>query len=962
MLFVFYRPRMISLMLALALAAAPPTDVFGDGLEVATVDHPEPVDFAKEILPILRKKCLACHNASDAESDLVLETPETMLKGGFEGPALVPGEPSQSPLFLLASHQQEPIMPPEDNAADAAPLTAQELGLLKLWIEQGGKGSLGDAANQVEWQRLAANINPVYAAAQSIDGRLLAVGRARQIWMYDLPRGEPLGQLNDPQLAEQPFAAGRPLAHLDLVQSIAFGPQGQWIASGGYRTVKLWQRQPALSEKQTLTTASLVSYSYDDGSIRVIRDNGAIESAAPGGEAQTTQLADASTPLLAAVSLPAGKSMVAVDQSQRLIVCKDDGQCVQAMAIDAPVGQLVALGQTGVIGRISDHQLRMWTLQADGTLDAGRELTFDGAPITRIAAWDDSHLVVSDAQGNVRLCDLSGDQPQVVQQVGHGSELKQFVGHAASGRLVTVGVDGTTKLWQLDQAKHLADLTYHATHELHAKQMLLTAQIAKRHVDNAKADLEAAQKRAKDEEENLNKTKEALAKAEEEFSAAEKTLAEATEQAAAAEHEVAAAKEALAAKEAELANAADGEPKQMAEQAVNQAKEAVAKAEEQRKGKQEAVANAQKPRDEKAQSLDSAKRSVETSTETLAVAQAEAKSLEPVLAAAETAQQQAQAGSDEAEKQRAASPYATHLAMFANHGDDSGATVLTIDAHGLIARWDAASGKLLGTIPTEEPAIIGWVQTSPNTVALLTDGGQRTVHLAPSWELARVIGAPNDSSPLADRVTALAFSPDGQYLAVGGGEPSRSGELKLFRTEDGTLVREFTDAHSDTVFTVAFSHDGKRLASGAADRFMKAFDVQTGELIRTFEGHTHHVLSVGWRADGRVLVTGGADQVVKLWNVQDGSQIRTIQGFGKEVTAVSFAGSTDAFYATCGDQNLYRCDMGGDRKSVGRGDDFLYVVSLNLMGDQIAYAGHDSIVRVIDGDGKQVVELKQPSE
>ena len=74
-------------------------------------------------------------------------------------------------------------------------------------------------------------------------------------------------------------------------------------------------------------------------------------------------------------------------------------------------------------------------------------------------------------------------------------------------------------------------------------------------------------------------------------------------------------------------------------------------------------------------------------------------------------------------------------------------------------------------------------------------------------------------------------------------------------------VREIPDAHSDTVFGVAFSPDGSQIATCGADRFMKVFDVATGQLIRNFEGHTHHVLSVSWRADGRVLATGGADKV-----------------------------------------------------------------------------------------------------
>src|SRR6187397_3751663 len=86
--------------IALPASAAP--------IEIAEVKHEGPVDFEKEILPIFRRNCLACHSATEAQSDLTLETPQSILKGGSEGPSIVAGKSAESLLLKLASRQKEP--------------------------------------------------------------------------------------------------------------------------------------------------------------------------------------------------------------------------------------------------------------------------------------------------------------------------------------------------------------------------------------------------------------------------------------------------------------------------------------------------------------------------------------------------------------------------------------------------------------------------------------------------------------------------------------------------------------------------------------------------------------------------------------------------------------------------------------------------------------------------------------
>src|SRR5262249_38252409 len=144
------------------------------------------VDFEKEILPILKNNCLACHNQTKAKADLVLEAPQTILKGGESGPAAIPGKSSESLLLKLASHQDQPVMPPKENKVNAADLTPEQLALLKLWIDQGAKGEI-HGQTPIAWQSLPSNVNSIFAVALTSDGQFAACGRGNQLLIYHLP-------------------------------------------------------------------------------------------------------------------------------------------------------------------------------------------------------------------------------------------------------------------------------------------------------------------------------------------------------------------------------------------------------------------------------------------------------------------------------------------------------------------------------------------------------------------------------------------------------------------------------------------------------------------------------------------------------------------------------------------------------------------------------------------------------
>ncbi|MFN0066443.1 MAG: c-type cytochrome domain-containing protein, partial [Limisphaerales bacterium] len=228
-------------------------------LPVADLRRDTPVDFAREILPLLRQNCLACHNQTKAKGGLNLESPALMLKGGDSGPGLAPGDGAASLLFRAAAHQAQDLeMPPPGNTANAVNLTADELGLLRLWIDRGARGG-PPAEAPVTWQPLPSAWQPILAVAVTPDGRIAAAGRGAQVQLVHLPSGAAWGALSDPDL---PHGA----AHRDAVQSVAFSPDGVWLATGGFREAKLWRlwRPEALSWPVAPGPVTAAAFSPDE--------------------------------------------------------------------------------------------------------------------------------------------------------------------------------------------------------------------------------------------------------------------------------------------------------------------------------------------------------------------------------------------------------------------------------------------------------------------------------------------------------------------------------------------------------------------------------------------------------------------------------------------------------------------------------------------------------------------------
>ncbi|MBX3398638.1 MAG: hypothetical protein KF873_07860 [Gemmataceae bacterium] len=270
----------------------------------------------------------------------------------------------------------------------------------------------------------------------------------------------------------------------------------------------------------------------------------------------------------------------------------------------------------------------------------------------------------------------------------------------------------------------------------------------------------------------------------------------------------------------------------------------------------------------------------------------------------------------------------------------------------IIRRWIAEGAKFDAGLDRKADLVkelrVRWTPPTPpekykfasivNALAFTPDGQSLVVgghHELLVWSIADA-KLTKRIATRAERAYGMAFLPDGK-LAVAGGRPGQEGDVRIYdlaakpkSTKDGVayldgvadkavMLKQLLDA-DDSVLCLTLSKDGKTLAAGGCDRAVRVWDLSAGldkvKLEQTVENHADWVLGLAISADGKYLLTAGRDKTAKVWDLKAKESVLTFPDHQNIVYGVAVKPDLSVGYSVGADRQLRTWKPTGEGKQI----------------------------------------------
>ncbi len=289
-------------------------------------------------------------------------------------------------------------------------------------------------------------------------------------------------------------------------------------------------------------------------------------------------------------------------------------------------------------------------------------------------------------------------------------------------------------------------------------------------------------------------------------------------------------------------------------------------------------------------------------------------------------------------------------------------------SQGEIILWNVATGKPIGQPLTEHADSVYSIAFSPDGKTLASGSLDHTIIL---WDMATMLNTSVSTRPIigqsltghTDYVSSVAFSPDGKTLASG----SADNAIILWDVSTGRSIGHPLMGHTDYVSSVAFSPDGKTLASGSADNTIILWDVSTGRPIgQPLTGHIDSkysvaLYSVAFSPDNKTLASGSWDNTIILWDIATHQPIgQPLTGHTNSVLSVAFSPDGKTLASGSQDNTIILWDV-ATRQPIGQPlmghTSVVSSVAFSPDGKTLASGSGDNTIILWDVATNQVIGL-----